>query len=930
MNAGLHYLARAGRRTARFAPPAFSIGLFILFALPAAASSAATPPILEQTRGDLPRLSAGAAFVERLGPVILDGVGPYVSARGGDWRLGNEHLALVFAAVEDDWPATRSMPLAGHREDFYPDLRKPGGLIDVVYHGNLLDYTAYFTQGTVETQSVDVVEYDTIEPVQGEGRVGLRVAGYPFDNALLRLETTYWLAEGEQRVAIESRLSGLQPGAPIPALCDAARWFVGLTIDVGRAAVLPHKNSNLGGSYLAVYGGHDTMALVPTTGTLSGRFSSHEGLHLVKLIPPIETAPDADESGTSAVELPTRELWFADGRFTALHNRYVAERAAESGRLVGRIDVPNARFATPMGTRPPVVSVYRVEPKSTVKFSPPSARGKMVELLGEIRGLPTLVSLVSADERGDYAIDLETGYYVVIPGETYSPKVSVSDIVQIKPGESAREDYALPPASSVHLSAIDAATSEPVAVRLSFEPIPPAPQVSFGLGESSLAYFNFCYIPPGGERFDLPPGKYVVKALHGPRYATLDQLIEVQADQATSYTLAVEKVIPTTGWVSVDMGARTTGTTGCLITPEDYVVLAAAEGLDWIVSGDYETLTDFAPVIDRLGLKDRIRSSVGFRTLLPAHPEWGHLFVFPISKDHPDPAVAREQWANAQTSSDWIAALRRRYPGALIQVDTPITEGGAGYFARQPTTPYIASWEPPDDADLSFDAVNVMPSRGSGTIQEIIAFWCNNMARGRFYIPSTAPLSRMLFGGEPGYPRLLVRMSGGEVDLSAVAEADLFQAMRDMRTQLTNGPFLEFAVGDALPGDTIPYDGNQPVRVRVMSPDWAPVATVIYDKEGKSQTSRVVSLQDNEYQRFPVPEAGVKFDERTIESLNLARDKDTLLGLRAIGMKPKTVSPPLYAPPVNNVPMTIISPIIVDRNGNDCFDPMKVYGDIGR
>ncbi len=61
------------------------------------------------------RKTAGKAYVERLGRVYVSGAGLLASARGGDWRLGNEHVSFTFAGVED-LPTTYSMAVKGYEE----------------------------------------------------------------------------------------------------------------------------------------------------------------------------------------------------------------------------------------------------------------------------------------------------------------------------------------------------------------------------------------------------------------------------------------------------------------------------------------------------------------------------------------------------------------------------------------------------------------------------------------------------------------------------------------------------------------------------------------------------------------------------------------------------------------------------------------------
>jgi hypothetical protein len=893
---------------------------------PAPASTAALPPIIETAREGLPRVAAGKAVAERLGPVIVNGVGPFAAARGGDWRLSNERLSLTFAAT-DDWPATLSMPLAGYSPILYPEHRLPGALIDVAFDGATYDNLGYLTQGAVVGAGPNAasrhLQYDTAEALIQDDRVGLRFAGHPFDNSLARLETTYWLGENDERVSVESRLIGLRPGEPVPALGDLAQWQTLSVMNGNRGVLLQGRDGSIDGEFYAVYNGVFSVALTPTTATLSGRYLGRANVLCTDLTPTTRTADDASE-----VAFSTRRLWFANGHFADLQSRIFAERKADLGELSGAVQRPGGLPHAPRSK----VSFFRVEPEEVTHWEPPSRKGQgPVEIIGKLKNVPPqFMGIAQTDEQGRYSVTLPAGYYAVMPEESLSPKTGLAEVIGVKAGRTTDHDFPMPKATGVLLRVRDAVTSEPLAAKVAFVPVPPTRQVNYEPNVLSRAVGSTYYLKPEGERIDIPAGKYVVKVTHGPRYPLLDQLIEVSPDRITSYTLGLRQTVPTPGWVSVDMGARTTATPGCVIAPEDYLLLAAAEGLDWVISGDYERLTDFAPVIDKLGLNGKLRSSIGFRTLLPAHPEWGHLFVFPVAKDAPDPALVRKEWANVKTSTEWVATLRRLYPGSFIQVDTPLTKEGAGYFNRRKATHYEVAWDPAPDADPSVDALNILPALTTDKFELSVSLYCINMVRGRRFIASTAPASRSLIGGEPGFPRMLVRVAGKPVDLAAVDETTLFDQMRRLRTQLTNGPFIEFQSGDALPGDTIPLDPARQISVRVTSPNWAPASRFVINKEDKGQVYEVVNLEDNEVQRYPVTESGLRYKTMSLADLQLLDIKDTLLDVTAVGIVPIKSGPATYTPRVNNFPMAFISPIVVDANNNGEFDPYTIYGTLGR
>src|SRR5262249_12445437 len=160
------------------------------------------------------------AVLERLGAIFVDGAGPMVTARAGDWRLYNNQICLTFASVEDD-RTTGSFPIGGWRAASYrKDDRVPRALIDIALPGTSYDTLARFTQGTGINNDGALMKYDTAEPAKRGDEIGLRLEGSPFMNARLRLETVYWLAAGRNYVLIESRLLNLPSGQKPPIFCD--------------------------------------------------------------------------------------------------------------------------------------------------------------------------------------------------------------------------------------------------------------------------------------------------------------------------------------------------------------------------------------------------------------------------------------------------------------------------------------------------------------------------------------------------------------------------------------------------------------------------------------------------------------------------------------------------------------------------------------
>ena len=438
-------------------------------------------------------------------------------------------------------------------------------------------------------------------------------------------------------------------------------------------------------------------------------------------------------------------------------------------------------------------------------------------------------------------------------------------------------------------------------------------------------YLNTAYVGPVPQPVFLPEGKWAVKVMHGREYETVETAIDLTSGTINDVTIALNRDNPIDGWQGIEVGVRTSATPGVVTTADDIALMAGAEGLDWVVSGDFEHITDLAPSIAKHGLADRLKSSRGFRTYLPARPEWGQFLIFPVAADAPDPAQARAEWADLKTAQEFIATLRRLYPGALIQSDLPYTKEGLGYLGEFGVSPYTTLFEPPADRDLTIDAINVLSARSDLTPKEARVLYFNLAMKNIFLIPSTAPTGRSVYGAEPGYPRLLVYT--GKED-SAVTEQELFIAARALKTQLTNGPLLDFTVGGARGGETLPFSEDIQLSTRVSAPVWMDVSRLSFDKEGIP----FIFLQNPQsvpnVQRYPW-DSTASSEALPIADMKLLKIKDTLLSLAAEGMSNFNHSFPAY-PKTQMLPFAFTSPVAIDVNGNGVFDPITLYSDKGR
>lgn len=886
----------------------------------AAGNTPASPPAAVNEAAGAPtaRLTQGTAIVERLGPIFVDGAGEMVGARAGDWRLSNELASFTFAAT-DSTITTNSHPVSGHRPVWFPSYRHPGALIDAAIGGDALDPLAFFTQGVGGQIGDPIMIYDSAEAVERPGEVGLRLVGLPFPNALVQLETIYWLAPGRPWVGIESRLIGNVPPGAEPVFTDIADWGWGQVLVPNQGFLFSSRALDFTGPIVLTRATTQVLGLTLPQGALQGRIQGRPAQSRTlwtpatgdsattasgtQLIQPGRSAVPATDDGASSGtgKIHRRQLWFSTGSYQGLLETLQRERGLPTGSIEGIV-------------------------KRDLSDEPASESS--IHIMQGASKTAAVYSVAEADAEGRYRVELPPGRYFLKPvSRSIVRPLGTLLTIDVTAGGTEQRDLRGRPDSVVNVRVIDEDTSEPLAARVRFQPIDPTASMPFlGYPVHAGGYYSQAYVAPGGSDVLVPAGKYIAKATHGLEYGMGEEDFELSESTRTQITVRVKRNNPTDGWTHLELGARTQATPGVTVTPEDLVLMAAAEGIHVLVSGDFDVITDLQPVVRKLGLQDKLRAARGFRTAIASHPEWGQMLVYPVPADAPDPAKVRGDWSKPTSRDEVIAALRRHYPGALIQSELPYTDDGQGFlgFGRDPL---LVSFDRLEGEKLDLDAINVFPARQPWREVWQTTFWINHWLRGRRYVASTSAGGRTVNGSEPGYPRLLVQV--GE-QFAQPSEEAWVTAMREFKVQVSSGPFVQFEMGDQTLGGMVALEPELPYRLRVTSPEWSQPSSFSIDKEVKMQLKRIFAARDGQTVFTPSPEAPGEFLESTQSDLELVDYKDSLLGIRVQGQD--NLSMMVRGAYFDDLltPFSFTHPIGVDANGNGKIDPLLEYLNRGR
>lgn len=192
----------------------------------------------------------------------------------------------------------------------------------------------------------------------------------------------------------------------------------------------------------------------------------------------------------------------------------------------------------------------------------------------------------------------------------------------------------------------------------------------------------------GGGHVQLPDGEYMAVASRGLEYEIdIHGPFQVDANRAHHLDMVVERSVDTEGWVSADFHVHAAASHDSGTGPEDRVMSMVCEGVEFFTATDHDVITDFAPVVEQLGMERWVQSAVGVETTTI---ELGHFLAFPLEADFTAEAGGARDWTG-ETPYEMISGLRSQGRAAgydpVVFVAHP-RAGILGYFDQYGLNPY--------------------------------------------------------------------------------------------------------------------------------------------------------------------------------------------------------------------------------------------------
>lgn len=132
----------------------------------------------------------------------------------------------------------------------------------------------------------------------------------------------------------------------------------------------------------------------------------------------------------------------------------------------------------------------------------------------------------------------------------------------------------------------------------------------------------------GRGSIEVPAGTYDVIFSHGPLAGIDTTSVTVEGGRATQVRGQVLRAVDRNDWIATDFHNHARPSPDSGLPLEDRVTSFLAEDMDFLSSSDHDVFTNYAPIIEEMGLGDRLSSQVGVETTTQ---EIGHFLGFPMS-----------------------------------------------------------------------------------------------------------------------------------------------------------------------------------------------------------------------------------------------------------------------------------------------------------
>lgn len=557
----------------------------------------------------------------------------------------------------------------------------------------------------------------------------------------------------------------------------------------------------------------------------------------------------------------------------------------------------------------------------------------------------TPVTEVRPDADGSFTFRVPPGRYALrVPapgGREVVREIEVGEAgLALGPIEpSARAGVALPRGEPMRLVFVPAETGRP-APRFGDDLLGfSVGATEFGAGTLS-DHISLAGIPSDPSEITLAEGRYTVYATRGPEFSVTQTTVEAKAGTVTPLSIeAPLRVLDHPGFTSVDLHVHALESNDSSLPLVQRIAAFVAAGAEVIVSTEHDRVSDYGPLIAKLGLDDEIASVVGVEITSTVHGgdaphSLGHANAYPVVH-RPLEYRGGAPRAEGRRLGALAADIRALPTGALLQLNHPRSRSGdvkdLNFFTHlsvsgepfQPTLPLSAApnrtlleRDPGGGLrDLDFDLIEVMNGHSMRQFLMTRADWYALLLQGEFR-PAVANSDSHVARELVALPRTLVETPDvSAFDAKTFDEKAFIAALRAGRAYGTTGPLLAVRLRSPA-NETVGLGGllhakEATLEIEVDAADWVPVSRLRVLENGAPLHEGPIQAGET----FTLP---VAFDADAFLTIEVSGEPGPVFAAVAPRFEPFAFTNPLFidadgdgrwtAPGLPQEPLAILEP----------------------
>lgn len=464
-----------------------------------------------------------------------------------------------------------------------------------------------------------------------------------------------------------------------------------------------------------------------------------------------------------------------------------------------------------------------------------------------------------------------------------------------------------PPSSQLSYSVRDADTHELIPCKLTFLGVHGSQDPLFSRNDrprqlrGAIAAFNRVFSLGGAGNVRLPRGQYDVYVSRGLEWTLAVRRNLVVGARGARMDVELSHVVDSSGWISGDFHVHAAPSYDSRVPMSARVYEFASDGVEILVSADHNVISDYGPIIQKLGAGRYVAGGIGSEITTR---RWGHFGAFPLQRFPRRPGGGAIR-VGGRTPAELFSAVRERSKQAVIEVNHPRLDRMA-YFKSGRLDSAHARFRRAGTS-FDFDAIELFNGYAGPQRQhadQVLRDWFNLIDHGmRFTATGNSDTHHLRFN-LGGFPRNYLRVADDRPE--AMTPEILAGTVKAGHCFFTTGPFVRVDIAGGKEGDTVQAtNGHVPGLIKVQAAPWIDVSSVTLYVDGHAG------------KRWAVPPG--RAVNRFVAHFDVDLERDGYFVVRVQGKRPLT---PVVGEPGGwrVLPLALTNPVYVDVDGNGRYD----------